>query len=104
VTAHQPPLFPPGWDEPCGDADEQPRPRRVDFGALLERAHAEYAAQRRRWVDGVPADDGDEPLHPLGDGARSASRDRRWNDHLRDVAAVIDPDYPDDAHHFARWL
>jgi hypothetical protein len=24
VTAHQPPLFPPGWDlEPCGDADER---------------------------------------------------------------------------------
>jgi len=35
VTASQPPLFLPGWDEPCGDADERafldlrgPQPKR----------------------------------------------------------------------------
>lgn len=54
VTASLPPLFLPGWEEPCGDADE--RPGRVDFGALLDKACAAHAAQRQRWVDAVRPD------------------------------------------------
>lgn len=55
MTAAEPPLWLDGWDlEPCGD-----------LGAVLDRALAEHAAQRRRhtwtgpipdaWVSGRPA-------------------------------------------------
>lgn len=53
MTATQPPLFLPGWDvEPCAGVDE----RRPDFGALLDKACADYRAQQRRWVDAVRPD------------------------------------------------
>ncbi|WP_406730927.1 hypothetical protein [Streptomyces sp. NBC_01794] len=50
MTAVQPPLFLPGWEQ------DEPQPRRVDFAALLDKAHVDYAAQRQRWVDAVRPD------------------------------------------------
>jgi hypothetical protein len=64
VTATQPPLFPPGWDEPCGDADErafvdlhgpQPEPRLHD-SPLWEygRSYAHPDIQYWRDIEDVP--------------------------------------------------
>ena len=73
MTATQPELWPEGWElEPPAE------PRRVDFGALLDEACKAHAAQRRRWMDGIPAASPEQPdgptVEPLSNFGRSAAR------------------------------
>ena len=71
MTASQPSLFAPGWEQ------EEP-PRRPDFAGLLDRACADYRAQQRRWADGIPDAAPEQPdgptVAPLSDYGRSATR------------------------------
>lgn len=67
MTATQESLFLPGWEV---------EPRR-DFAGLLDKACANYAAQQRRWIDGIPGGP-EQPegptVAPLSDYGRSATR------------------------------
>lgn len=81
MTAVQPPLFLPGWEV---------EPRRPDFGALLDKACADYRAQQRRWIDGLPGGP-EQPegptVAPLSDYGRSAARrDNRLRAQVRVLA------------------